>query len=272
MCLDLRCFIIIKFRSFFSHRLSNNLSNNLSAANLPYCVESTKRCTRGKLIDKSGHYEAKCQACNRLFSPGNLPQIKKHIIDECTKVSKKIKEAVIYNVESCESNITRTKSSTEQLSLNEFLKRSSIHKFLDESCKQYAIKPFNSRFKEYESNEYLLAYFLHPGYKKTCPTTLPSLQLLGTKIFLITPHAASCKRIWPICGWIPLNIDLDDYDLNEEEGTMWKNIDLLKLFDLENSIFQDTDNQKMKENSVNEDESDLNNFIQDSEDQEDYNP
>ncbi|CAG8855295.1 10395_t:CDS:1, partial [Gigaspora margarita] len=45
---------------------------------------------------------------------------------------------------------------------------SSIHKFSDENCKQfhqYAIKTFNSRFKEYESNEYLLAYFLHPGYK-----------------------------------------------------------------------------------------------------------
>ncbi|KAF0544494.1 hypothetical protein F8M41_002823 [Gigaspora margarita] len=53
---------------------------------------------------------------------------------------------------------------------------------------------------------------------------------------------------------------------------MWEDIDLLKLVDLENSIFQDTDNQKMIENSDDEDETDLDNFIQDLEDQEDYNP
>ncbi|CAG8857185.1 30685_t:CDS:2, partial [Gigaspora margarita] len=38
---------------------------------------------RGKLIDKLGHYEATCQAS----------QMEKYIIDECTKVSKEIKEA-----------------------------------------------------------------------------------------------------------------------------------------------------------------------------------
>ncbi|CAG8444489.1 13869_t:CDS:2 [Gigaspora rosea] len=48
--------------------------------------------------------------------------MEKHIIDECTKVSKKIKEAV----ESCETNITKTKSSTEQLSLNQFLESTTI--------------------------------------------------------------------------------------------------------------------------------------------------
>src|SRR5260363_305291 len=47
---------------------------------------------RGKLIDKSGHYEATCQACNRLFSPGKPAQMEKLIIDECTKVSKEIKK------------------------------------------------------------------------------------------------------------------------------------------------------------------------------------
>ncbi|CAG8855812.1 37552_t:CDS:1, partial [Gigaspora margarita] len=80
----------------------------------------------GKLIDKSGHYEATCQACNRLFLPGKPAQMEKHIIDECTKVSKKIKEAIMYIVESHESNITGTKSSTEQLSLNEFLESTTI--------------------------------------------------------------------------------------------------------------------------------------------------
>ncbi|CAG8855024.1 45119_t:CDS:1, partial [Gigaspora margarita] len=63
-----------------------------------------------------------------------------------------------------------------------------------------------------------------------------------------------------------------NYDLDEEEGTMWEDIDLLKLIDLENSIFQNTDNQKMIENSDDEDKTDLNDFIQDLEDQKDYNP
>jgi hypothetical protein len=35
---------------------------------------------------------------------------------------------------------------------------------------------------------------------QTCITTPPYLQLLGIKLFSITPHAASCERIWSICG------------------------------------------------------------------------
>ncbi|CAG8749233.1 10280_t:CDS:2, partial [Cetraspora pellucida] len=44
----------------------------------------------------------------------------------------------------------------------------SIHKISKEIHKQfyqYAIKIFNSRYKEYKFDEYLLAYFLHPDYK-----------------------------------------------------------------------------------------------------------
>ncbi|RIA88853.1 hypothetical protein C1645_739070 [Glomus cerebriforme] len=30
----------------------------------------------------------------------------------------------------------------------------------------------------------------------------PYLQLLAIKLFSISPHAASCERIWSVCGWI----------------------------------------------------------------------
>jgi hypothetical protein len=35
-----------------------------------------------------------------------------------------------------------------------------------------------------------------------CAPTPPYLQLLATKIFSVVPHAASCERIWSICGWM----------------------------------------------------------------------
>ena len=45
----------------------------------------------------------------------------------------------------------------------------SINKFSDENehlmFRQYAIKTFNERFKIYDYNEYLLSYYIHPGYK-----------------------------------------------------------------------------------------------------------
>ena len=31
--------------------------------------------------------------------------------------------------------------------------------------RQYTIKIFNERFKMYDYDEYLLAYYIHPGYK-----------------------------------------------------------------------------------------------------------
>jgi len=31
--------------------------------------------------------------------------------------------------------------------------------------RQHAIKIFNERFKLYDFDEYLLAYYIHPGYK-----------------------------------------------------------------------------------------------------------
>jgi len=37
---------------------------------------------------------------------------------------------------------------------------------------------------------------------KMCSPFPPYLQLLSIKLFSIIPHAASCERIWSICGWM----------------------------------------------------------------------
>ena len=37
---------------------------------------------------------------------------------------------------------------------------------------------------------------------KMCMPNPPYLQLLAIKLFSIVPHAASCERIWSICGWL----------------------------------------------------------------------
>ena len=37
---------------------------------------------------------------------------------------------------------------------------------------------------------------------KMCTPTPPYLQLLAIKLFSVVPHAASCERIWSICGWM----------------------------------------------------------------------
>lgn len=37
---------------------------------------------------------------------------------------------------------------------------------------------------------------------KMCAPIPPYLQLLAIKLFSIIPHAASCERIWSICGWM----------------------------------------------------------------------
>jgi hypothetical protein len=168
---------------------------------------------------------------------------------------------------------------------------------------------------------------------KTCILSPPYLQLLGIKLFSITPHTASCERIWSICGWMTgkrrtnlsienleslvkihsyyiinkeselnlyskeyteneiyqelynaqieeeeeeedkdeiENINLDDYDLDDDEETVWENLNLLEIIDLENNNFDDTDNNQITENLDNEDE--LNTFIQDLENEEDYDP
>jgi hypothetical protein len=45
----------------------------------------------------------------------------------------------------------------------------SINKISNENenarFRQHAIKTFNERFKMYDFDEYLLAYYIHPGYK-----------------------------------------------------------------------------------------------------------
>jgi hypothetical protein len=35
-----------------------------------------------------------------------------------------------------------------------------------------------------------------------CIPAPPYLQLLAIKLFSIVPHAASCERVWSICGWM----------------------------------------------------------------------
>ncbi|CAG8854570.1 22556_t:CDS:2, partial [Gigaspora margarita] len=133
---------------------------------------------------------------------------------------------------------------------------------------------------------------------KTCITTPPYLQLLGIKLFSITPHAAGCERIWSICGWMTgkrrANLSVEsleslvkihsyyitnrkselnlynEYDLDDDEGTIWENLNLLEMVDLENNIFKDSTNNQVTENLIDEDE--LNTFIHDLEDEEDYNP
>ena len=167
---------------------------------------------------------------------------------------------------------------------------------------------------------------------KTCTILPPYLQLLGIKLFSITPHTASCERIWSICGWMTgkrrtnlsvenleslvkihsyyinnkeselnlyskehaaddiyqelynaqieeeeeedqnetENINLDEYDLDDDEGTVWENLNLLEIIDLENNNFEDTDNNQITED-LNDDE-ELNTFIQDLEDEDDYDP
>ena len=37
---------------------------------------------------------------------------------------------------------------------------------------------------------------------KMCTPSPPYLQLLAMKLFSVIPHAASCERVWSICGWM----------------------------------------------------------------------
>ncbi|PKK55755.1 hypothetical protein RhiirC2_858884 [Rhizophagus irregularis] len=51
--------------------------------------------------------------------------------------------------------------------------------------RQYAIKTFNERFKIYDFDEYLLAYYIHPGYKG-----------IGVKEIQYQRIQAAAARIW----------------------------------------------------------------------------
>lgn len=37
---------------------------------------------------------------------------------------------------------------------------------------------------------------------QTCEMKPPYLQNLAIKLFSVSPHAASCERVWSVCGWI----------------------------------------------------------------------
>ncbi|CAG8663071.1 8810_t:CDS:2, partial [Racocetra fulgida] len=58
--------------------------------------------------------------------------------------------------------------------------------------------------------------------------------------------------------------------IDDDEGTIWENLNLLEIIDLENNIFKDDDDEQFMEISDNENE--LDNFIQDLESEKDYNP
>ena len=54
--------------------------------------------------------------------------------------------------------------------------------------------PFNSPFNS-QINSPL-------NWWKMCKPTPPYLRLLAMKLFSIAPHAASCERVWSVCGWM----------------------------------------------------------------------
>ncbi|CAG8764084.1 37076_t:CDS:2 [Gigaspora margarita] len=210
---------------------------------------------RSKQLDSSGHYKAICKACEQLFSPRKPSLIEKNIINDSAYISEEVKETVIYIVESYKKT-----------------SRNSIYKLFKEDPKdpkqfyKYAINKFNSRFNKYEYDKYLLAYFLHPLYK------------------------ASCERIWFICGWMTEKrrtnllvenleslVKIHSYYINNKESELnlyskehAKNLNLLEIIDLENNNFKDTDYNQITEDLNNNDE--LNTFIQDLEDKDDYDP
>ncbi|GET00495.1 ribonuclease H-like domain-containing protein [Rhizophagus clarus] len=97
------------------------------------------------------------------------------------------------------------------------------------SLKNSCIKVFNKRYEEFNENIYLLAFFLYPQYKgtifkyldKKTPYSAPysnnngpfqwwnsiidgrsSLSRLAKIIFSITPHSASCERLFSALGWM----------------------------------------------------------------------
>ncbi|CAB5208191.1 unnamed protein product [Rhizophagus irregularis] len=101
------------------------------------------------------------------------------------------------------------------------------------SLKNSCIKAFNERYKEFDENIYLLAFFLHPqykgavihntqferiqktalniwknlGHKKTSGLELRaqlrnSLSRLAKIVFSIIPHLASCKHLFSALGWM----------------------------------------------------------------------
>jgi hypothetical protein len=100
---------------------------------------------KGKLLDDSGHYEAFCKECGKLFSPGRPSQMEKHIISECEDVSETIKEAVIYIVESREKipkTTIKTKHSNEQLTLDEYLESTVIPEKRIEAINKALVRAF----------------------------------------------------------------------------------------------------------------------------------
>ena len=65
-----------------------------------------------------------------------------------------------------------------------------------------------AQFREFYLNQNLFNASFLPNidsalnWWKTCTISPPYLQLLGIKLFSITLHTASCKRVWSICRWM----------------------------------------------------------------------
>lgn len=54
--------------------------------------------------------------------------------------------------------------------------------------------PFNAKYSSQINKPY--------SWWKMCEPSPPYLQLLALKLFSVIPHAASCERVWSICGWM----------------------------------------------------------------------
>ena len=59
---------------------------------------------------------------------------------------------------------------------------------------QLQATPFNAKYSV-QMNKPL-------NWWKMCEPSPLYLQLLAIKLFSVVPHAASCERIWSICGWM----------------------------------------------------------------------
>ena len=81
-------------------------------------------------------------------------------VQDLTTVLKPIKESIIL-LENKEANLADCFFSLAQLGAIIKNIPESDHKMFRRHC----IKSFNARFKEFDFDEHLLAYYLHPGYK-----------------------------------------------------------------------------------------------------------
>lgn len=84
-------------------------------------------------------------------------------VQDLAEVIKPIKDSIIL-LENQDSNIADCFFSLAQLGAAIKKIPESVHKMFYRHC----IKSFNIRFKEFDFDEHLLAYYLHPEYRGKC--------------------------------------------------------------------------------------------------------